>query len=415
MGYQSVKTTTRKTMLYIMGIDWNWICQRPQILAGYLSKNYDVTVVYPVKVWDRPAPRRGKEEENITRYLRIWTLPFQRKSRIVGLAAEQYIRLLLRRCRQYDYIYLGYPSYIKYIPADYKGCLIYDCMDDHAQMCAKETVRREIEKTEHVAVERSSLLLASSIKLLQRLEKQSGGKSVALVRNGTGFTKVCGAKESRVRERYTVGYIGTIAEWFDYDLLERSAGEHPELSYHLIGPHMGTKRTVSSRISCDGSMEHTVLQSYIKDYDCLIMPFVVNEVVKSVDPVKLYDYIAFGKCIVSVWYEELEYFKDYVYFYTTYEEFDLLMRQLVRSGFPPKYNGRQQENFLRENSWKERYDLIVKAIEKTEEERQSIDESDEYIRNQTGSNQDVSVGERVGRKSGDRKRRVPDGAASGNA
>ncbi len=410
-----MQTSTRKKMLYIMGIDWNWICQRPQILAEYLSKDYDMTVAYPVKVWDRPVPRRGRGEENITRHLRIWTLPFQRKSRIVGQAADWYARLLLRKCRQYDYIYLGYPAYIKYIPADYKGCLIYDCMDDHAQMCAKEAVRREIEETEHTAVERSSLILASSMKLLRRLEGQSGGKPVALVRNGTGFTRVYGAKESRVREQYTVGYIGTIAEWFDYELLERSAGEHPELAYHLIGPHMGMKRPVSGRISCDGSMEHTALQSYIIDYDCLIMPFVVNEVVKSVDPVKLYDYIAFGKCIVSVWYEELEYFKDYVYFYTTYEEYDLLMRKLIRSGFPPKYNGLQQERFLRENSWKERYTLITQAIGKTDEERQTANESNEYIRDQAGSDQDVSAGERVGRKSGDRKRRVPDGAASGNA
>ena len=57
-----MQTSTRKKMLYIMGIDWNWICQRPQILAEYLSKDYDITVAYPVKVWDRPVPRRGRRK-----------------------------------------------------------------------------------------------------------------------------------------------------------------------------------------------------------------------------------------------------------------------------------------------------------------------------------------------------------------
>lgn len=410
-----MQTGVRKKMLYIMGIDWNWIRQRPQILAEYLSLDYDITVVYPVKIWSRPAVRSAKEQEHVIRYLRLWTIPFQRKIRMIGRAADWYIRRRLRICSQYDYIYLGYPTYVKYIPADYKGCLIYDCMDDHAQMCGNETVRREIVETEKRAVCRSSLLLASSVRLLRKVESQSGGKPVRLIRNGTGFDRVYRARESQVRKQYTVGYIGTIAEWFDHDLLLKSVSEHPELSYHLIGPHMGIKQPENSRISYDGIMEHTALRSYIEDYDCLIMPFIVNEIVRAVDPVKLYDYIAFGKCIVSVWYEELEYFKEYVYFYSTYEEYDRLMRELIRSGFPPKYNGRQQKDFLRENGWEERYRLLREAIRQAEEERQFTNEDNEYIRNQTGSDQDVSAGERTGSKSGDRKRRMPDGAASGNA
>lgn len=402
-------------MLYIMGIDWNWIRQRPQILAEYLSRDYDITVVYPVKIWDRPAARSANEEEHSIRYLRLWAMPFQRKIRMIGQAADWHNRRRLRICSQYDYIYLGYPTYVKYIPADYKGCLIYDCMDDHAQMCGKEAARREIAETEEMAVCRSSLLLASSVRLVQKLERQSGGKPVRLIRNGTGFDRVYEAKERKIRKQYTVGYIGTIAEWFDHGLLEKSASEHPELSYHLIGPCMGIKQSENSRITYDGVMEYTVLRSYIEEYDCLIMPFIVNEIVRAVDPVKLYDYIAFGKCIVSVWYEELEYFKDYVYFYNTYEEYDGLMRELIRSGFPPKYNGLQQEEFLRENGWEERYRLLGEAIQQADEERQFTNEDNEYIRNQAGGDQDVSAGERTGSKPGDRKRRMPDGAASGNA
>lgn len=410
-----VQTNGKKKMLYIMGIDWNWICQRPQIIAEYLSKDYDITVVYPVKIWDRFTARKGKKNKTNMHRLRIWTLPFQRKIKVIGWAADRYGSLLLRVCCQYDYVYIDYPTYIKYIPADYSGCLIYDCIDDHAQMCVKEAMRKEVERTECTAILRSSLLMASSMNLKRKIEQQSGGRKVTLVRNGTDFTKVYDVKKDRFKEQYTIGYIGTIAEWFDRELLEKSAGEHPELSYHLIGPCIGAVSTVQGGISYDGVVEHARLQSYIKEYDCLIMPFVVNEIVKSVDPVKLYDYIAFGKCIVSVWYEELEHFKDYVYFYTTYEEYDQLIRELIRRGFPPKYSVRQQEDFLRENSWQERYKLIAKAILQTDRERQIIDESNECIRNTTGGGQNVPAGERTGTKSGGGKCRVPDGTASGNA
>ena len=413
MKLQAAQTNSRKKLLYVMGIDWNWIYQRPQIIAEYLSRDYEVTVVYPVKLWDTPAVRRRKKEA--LRYLRIWTLPFQRKLKVAGWAADRYGSLLLKICRHYQYVYIDYPSYIKYIPADYAGCLIYDCIDDHAQMCASEKIRREIEKTEQEAVLRSSLLVVSSMKLKRRIEEQSGGRKAVLVRNGTDFRKVYDAKESCIKGKYTIGYIGTIAEWFDEELLAKSAGEHPELSYHLIGPCMGISLTAHRGISYEGVVEHGRLQSHIKDYDCLIMPFVVNEIVKSVDPVKLYDYIAFGKCIVSVWYEELKHFEDYVYFYRTYEEYDQLMRKLIRTGFPPKYNVHQQENFLEEHSWQERYGMIVEALRQSDRERQTADESHECIRNQTGGNQNVSAGKRTGTGSGGRKRGVPDGAASGNA
>ena len=35
-----------KKILYLMGIDWYWIKQRPQIIAEMLDRDYDVTVAY---------------------------------------------------------------------------------------------------------------------------------------------------------------------------------------------------------------------------------------------------------------------------------------------------------------------------------------------------------------------------------
>ena len=40
-----------KKILYLMGIDWYWIKQRPQIIAEMLNKDYDVTVAYYKEVY----------------------------------------------------------------------------------------------------------------------------------------------------------------------------------------------------------------------------------------------------------------------------------------------------------------------------------------------------------------------------
>ncbi len=103
---------TKKKMLYIMGVDWGWIYQRPHVIAEYLSRDYEVTVAYPVKIWDRHIVKRIEREPAKIQKLKLWTLPFQRKSKLVGRIADWYIGGLLKKYQQYDYIYISYPTYM---------------------------------------------------------------------------------------------------------------------------------------------------------------------------------------------------------------------------------------------------------------------------------------------------------------
>lgn len=351
----------KEQMLYIMGVDWEWIYQRPHVIAEYLSRDYDVTVAYPVKIWDRHILKNVRRQSVTIQKLKIWVFPLQRKSRLIGKIADWYKRSLLKNYQQYAYIYISYPIDIEYIPTDYKGFLIYDCIDDYEQMCIDEYWQRRVRRDEEILLQRSDIVIVSSQKLLEKKANISHA-APNLIRNGTGFQKIFEVKEAEIKNRYLMGYIGTIAEWFDYELIRANCREHKELEYHLIGPNLTFDQAEDDRIIYDGIIEHGRLQAQVENYDCMIMPFIVSEIVQAVDPVKLYEYIAFGKCIISVYYEELEQFRDYVYFYTTGKEYDELTEKLIRQGFPPKYSGKQQETFLAENSWEERYQRIHQLI-----------------------------------------------------
>lgn len=355
-----MRTNQRKKLLYIMGIDWNWIYQRPQIIAEYLCRDFDVTVVYPVKIWDRNT-RKTSVQATAIQHFKLWTIPLQRKSKLVGNISDKYIRYALRICHQYDYIYIDYPTYIQYIPENYHGLIVYDCIDDYSQMCVHQYGYQKVVFSEKVLLQRSDIILATSQRLVKKLNKQTT-KKVLLVRNAMHFDKLHNIKETVIKKQYKIGYIGTIARWFDIDLIVQSVKKYSFLTYSLIGPCMEFARVEHRQIKYEGIVEHSALYAFVQDYDCLVMPFIVNEVVKAVDPVKLYEYIAFGKCIISVYYEELEYFKEFVYFYTTQEEYHSLIEDLIQKGFPPKYNMRQQRKFLMENSWEERYKQILEVI-----------------------------------------------------
>ena len=59
-----------KKILYLMGIDWYWIKQRPQIIAEMLNKDYDVTVAYYKELFVKQSLRKNNDEleKNIEKF-----------------------------------------------------------------------------------------------------------------------------------------------------------------------------------------------------------------------------------------------------------------------------------------------------------------------------------------------------------
>ena len=101
-----------------MGIDWNWIFQRPQILALELQKQYEVTVLCP-----RQFVQNKHQKKNIMpdRLVELYQLQFQEKSRVIGKIADRWHRRNMGDLNRYDLIWVGYPIFGRYIPEDFRG------------------------------------------------------------------------------------------------------------------------------------------------------------------------------------------------------------------------------------------------------------------------------------------------------
>ncbi len=361
-------------ILYIMGIEWEWIFQRPQVLEQYLEEKYDVTVVFP-----RSILKWGKRKKKLNypkKYHVLWTIPFQEKIGVIGAVSSWISRKIFQDVHKYNIVIIGFPLYYRYIPKSYKGKIIYDCMDNHESLYSDPISLKDLLFQEDILVRESNAIVVTAEKLKRKMESMSGNKKqkIYLIRNGTNL-KICGFQESKAdmkqnKRTYKLGYFGTISEWFDKGLLVESLNIFPDIEYHLIGPISGITIPNSKRIFKEGIVEHHQLPEVTKDYDCLIMPFVVNDVVEWVDPVKLYEYIALGKCIISIHYREVERFEEYVYMYDSHEEYIRLLKGLIKKGFPPKYNEKQQKEFLENNSWENRFqkwEMVLDMVLKTED------------------------------------------------
>lgn len=363
-----------KHILYIMHIDWNWIKQRPQFIAEELSKKYMVDVVYKHTYSNKGYQKNIVKNDNIT-LSEVYSFP--NKLTKISLFKKINDALFAKKVKQLinakkpEYIYISSPLLLSAIPLNYKGKIIYDCMDDHYALENNIKIRDSILEQEKKLVYRADFVFVSSEHLKNVLinrYKISKFQKIFLIRNGYSGPILNVNKlndKSQKKESLTITYIGTISSWFNFDILLESLKDFKNINYELIGPVDHSREVLlpdNANIKFVGTVEHSELYSAIQNSDVLIMPFKVNDVIESVDPVKLYEYINFDKNIISVYYDEIQRFKNFVYFYNNYEDLKNILNNLLESN-KLKYTPSQRKDFLEKNSWKSRVNKIIKIID----------------------------------------------------
>lgn len=337
-------------ILYLMNVDWSWIRQRPHILAQQLDGLCDLTVLYP-KYITRPWRRQTKTKKT-KKCHGIFQIPFA--ARIpYGERIEKWItKKALGSLEQYDILWLSTPLYADYIPKAFRGAIVYDDMDDIVSIQTDPRLGRRLAICQAYLYKRADQIFVSSDYLLRHLPPDVQDKAT-LVRNGAFIHQLNPVRHACRKDVYSLGYIGTISEWFDFPLLQECLEKFHDVQIDLYGPEMVPVPQTANLFS-HGIIEHKDLAHATKNVDCFIMPFLLNKVTLAVDPVKLYEYISLGQCIISVKYPEVERFAPFVYFYETKEQFFSLLTKLSQNGFPPKYNSTMQADFLNQNCWEQR-------------------------------------------------------------
>ncbi|HUT25988.1 MAG TPA: glycosyltransferase, partial [Sumerlaeia bacterium] len=101
--------------------------------------------------------------------------------------------------------------------------------------------------------------------------------------------------------RPIVGFFGAINERLDADLLTGLAERMPEASIVLVGPiyrRFGGLREAPN-VHSTGLKPYAELPRYLAAFDCAIVPYRLDAGIEFVQPVKILEYLAGGKPVVS--------------------------------------------------------------------------------------------------------------------
>jgi glycosyltransferase involved in cell wall biosynthesis len=108
----------------------------------------------------------------------------------------------------------------------------------------------------------------------------------------------------RLEGKPIAGYYGALARWFDYELLEQTARLRPDWNFLLIGPDYDGSVRRAAVLGCPnvawiGPRPYSSLPAYLRTFDVATIPFRLNPITMATSPLKLYEYFAGGRPVIT--------------------------------------------------------------------------------------------------------------------
>lgn len=256
------------------------------------------------------------------------------------------------------------PLYLSSLPRDFNPALFaYQSRDNIRALgpfLEKHGAKQEIEAIQH-----ADLSFATSWQLQQDLQALSG-QEVAHLPNAADFDLFKKAYEEELPEpeelkglkRPILGYTGNICHRVDYDILAEVCRVHEDKSVVLVGPrnhwgHTEIDLDTIPNLHFVGPKRIEELPSYLAHFDVLMLPFVRNEITRSIYPLKINEYLASGKPVVATPFsEDIKSFSDYLRLESEAQDFAQAMEEELQSNNPQKAQERYQ--VASTNTWQGR-------------------------------------------------------------
>lgn len=183
--------------------------------------------------------------------------------------------------------------------------IVYDLTDDWAAFEADPERRAAVQQRIESLGAKASLILACSRDLERSARAWS--ENVRYLPNAVDAPSAVAELPDDVGRlaQPRLGYVGTLhASRLDVELLVRMAALRPAWSFVLLGPNalsaLDNERLLGARnVHYLGVRPHIAVRSYLEALDVCLVPHLVTPFTRSLDPLKLYEYLAAGRPVIA--------------------------------------------------------------------------------------------------------------------
>jgi len=334
---------------------------RKRLPALLFGRNYEVPVTGQSENLSGVTPRPA---------LPVYSLPSGKLYNIASHYNNGRIATLIKRIARQngisDYLLINSfnPTYLAKVEKYLSPLLsVY-----HSRDAIEEVPGHGLEK-ENECVLHYDTAMATSKQLCRNIGARNG-KIIHYFPNGGDVHLFKTAIEKRLKKpdellkinTPIIGYTGAICQRINYDLLVKVATANPDKTIVLVGPRLDKEFTnidldVIPNIVFTGSKKLEELPAYLQYFDCTIIPFKKNNLTGGIYPLKINEYLAAGKAVVTTNFsEDIATFKDNIYLANDDNEFLQMINDAIKNNGLTAQQDRLQA--ASGNSWENRLHLF---------------------------------------------------------
>lgn len=194
------------------------------------------TVLFP-KYLTRPWRKQYKTKKT-KNCISVLQIPFEQKCTVLSKIQEKINCSIIGNLLEYDVLWFSSPIYAKYIPNNYTGMVICDDMDDNVSIQTDAVIAEQVRSGQDILFQKADVVFVTSNNLLNRLPDRVKEKA-HLIRNGSCVDLIEKVQKPNTKKKlFHVGYLGTISEWFDFELVEKCVECYSNIVFDLFGPDL---------------------------------------------------------------------------------------------------------------------------------------------------------------------------------
>jgi glycosyltransferase involved in cell wall biosynthesis len=330
-----------KDIIFISSIDWDFLWQHPQEISHRLVEsgnrvlfientgvrtptlNDAKRILHRLKLWSRSLGSGGVRQVAPNLYVcsPLVLPPFgPRWHRLIN---RKILLPLVRRTAAYlgmeePLLWTHLPTntaleMIKLLRAP-RSLAVYYCIADFSQLTPYAA---QLMQSERDIILTSDMVFVNSTQLAEHCRRwrpdvnifppgvnleafpvteTSGAREISYTNNGS---RDSGGQSSTFKT--VIGYVGGLHRFVDLELITKMASERPDWTWVFIGPVQTPVGELSNlpNVHFLGQRPHSELVNYISSFDVCIVPYLDNQETSTIVPVKINEYLAVGKPVVS--------------------------------------------------------------------------------------------------------------------
>ena len=323
--------------MIVFGEDWGGLPSSTQHLLRHLSESRKVVWINSIglrrptlnrrdigRAWRKltatrraPGKSAGKPVNENFHILHPRTLPAPRhpltRKIAGGLLAAQIRPLVQKAGLQSPIVWASLPTAIDAANRLDGSALVYYCGDDFSALAGVD--HTTVAARESELVEKADLIIAASETLSERFPPDK----THLLPHGVDYrlfaTPAPRADDLPNDGRPIAGFYGSLSEWLDLELLQKTIAKLPDWHFVFIGKPVIETEPLSRfpNVRLLGERRHEQLPGYAQHWTASLLPFRDTPQIRACNPLKLREYLAAGRPVVSTSFAALKPYRHHIH------------------------------------------------------------------------------------------------------